>query len=98
MKQKCTPEEMQTIQKAFDSLFVDQDEIRAEMEKIRIYSNQQTEEINAIVRELILFKQHLHSALQIISADDPELVRRTRESVEIFMRRMDAEIEKENTK
>lgn len=87
-----------TIQKAFDFLFSDIDEINNETEKMRIYSNEQTVLINALIRDIDLLYQHLRAAMQIIKAEDPELVKRTEESVEIYRRRLNAETEKENTK
>ena len=87
-----------SLQDAFDQLFTELDEIKADIEQVKIYANKQTEMINDYAKQFILYKQAHHAARQIMFADDPEFERRVRESVEIFTRIVDAETKKENTK
>ena len=42
-------EEIKTIQDAFDQLFTELDEIRADIEQVKIYANKQTEVIDMIL-------------------------------------------------
>ena len=93
-----TPEQIKTIQDAFDQLFVELDEIKADIEQVKIYANKQTEMINDNAKQFILYKQAHNAFAQIMFADDPEFERRVRESTEIFTRIVDALTEKENTK
>ena len=80
-----------TIQKAFDFLYSDIDEIRADIEQVRIYANKQSEMINDYAKQFILYKQAHNAAAQIMFADDPEYEKRVRQSVEIFTRIVDAD-------
>ena len=80
-----------TIQKAFDFLYSDIDEIRADIEQVRIYANKQSEMINDYAKQFILYKQAHNAAAQIMFADDPEFEKRVRQSVEIFTRIVDAD-------
>ena len=89
--------EIKTIQDAFDQLFTELDEIRAEIEQFKIYANKQTEVINDNAKQFLVYKQAHDAAAQIMFADSPELKRRVTESVEIYRKRLEEET-KENTK
>jgi len=91
------PDGTKSLQDAFDQLFVELDEIRAEIEQIKIYANKQTEVINDNTKQFLVYKQAHNAAAQIMFADDPEFERRVRESAEIYRRRLEDQIE-ENTK
>ncbi|CAB4148599.1 hypothetical protein UFOVP525_12 [uncultured Caudovirales phage] len=90
-------DDTKSLQDAFDQLFTELDEIREEIEQVKIYANKQTEVINDNAKQFLVFRQRLDAATQIIFADDPEFERRVRESAEIYRRRLEEEI-KENTK
>ena len=86
-----------SLQDAFDQLFLELDEIRAEIEQVKIYANKQTEVINDNAKQFLIYKQAHNAAAQIMFADDPEFERRVRESANIYRRRLEDEM-KENTK
>ena len=88
---------IKTLQDAFDQLFTELDEIRADIEQFKIYANKQTEVINDNAKQFLIYKQAHNAAAQIMFADDPEFERRVRESANIYRRRLEDEM-KENTK
>ena len=88
---------IKTLQDAFDQLFTELDEIRADIEQFKIYANKQTEVINDNAKQFLIYKQAHNAAAQIMFADDPEFERRVRESANIYRRRLEDEM-KENIK
>ena len=90
-------DDTKSLQDAFDQLFLELDEIRAEIEQVKIYANKQTEVINDNAKQFLIYKQAHNAAAQIMFADDPEFERRVRESANIYRRRLEDEM-KENTK
>lgn len=88
---------IKTLQDAFDQLFTELDEIRAQIEQFKIYANKQTEVINDNAKQFLVYKQAHDAAAQIMFADSPELKRRVTESVEIYRKRLEEET-KEYTK
>ena len=93
----CPRDGIKTLQEAFDQLFTELDEIKADIEQARMTENKQTQVINNIVKDLEFYKPALNAA-HFIFADNPEVERQLKESKEIFLKTKNLKTEKENTK
>ena len=93
----CPRDGIKTLQEAFDQLFTELDEIKADIEQARIFENKQTEVINDILRDLKFYRQALNFA-DFIFKNNPEVERQLKENIEIFLKTKNLKTEKENTK
>ena len=85
-----------SLRRAFEQLFRELNEIKADIEYARMTENKQTE-VNDIVKDLKFYKPALNAA-HFIFANKPEVERRLKESIEIFLKTKNLKTEKENTK